>query len=112
LLISNIFFLFILRYAGNLDRGWNDPPVFLSTHSSSQSPAQIGSTAPRRNLLNRRVAFPVTSGTGVVAPNGAAASGLGGEAVPLGTEGMMENKPTTAASRSMKPPVVVGRFKV
>ena len=42
-------------FAGNPDRGWNDPPMF----NYSSRPVQQPST-PKR-LLNKRVAFPATN---------------------------------------------------
>ncbi|XP_041357440.1 steroid receptor RNA activator 1-like [Gigantopelta aegis] len=39
---------------GNLDRGWNDPPMFGFE-------APITTTTPRRNMLNKRVAYPLSS---------------------------------------------------
>ncbi|GAB1604562.1 steroid receptor RNA activator 1-like [Argonauta hians] len=40
---------------GNTDRGWNDPPMF------DYSSINIKQTQPRRNLLNKRVAYPMSN---------------------------------------------------
>ena len=42
-----------------MERGWNDPPEFLYTAESATS------TPPRKNVLNKRVAYPMKSTTSI-----------------------------------------------
>ena len=44
----------VFAIAGNAERGWNDPPVFLNV--GVQNKAE--STSPRKHFLNKRVAHP------------------------------------------------------
>ncbi|PVD35026.1 hypothetical protein C0Q70_06307 [Pomacea canaliculata] len=44
---------------GNPDRGWNDPPVF--DYQSSNNSSTTLSESPRRTVLNKRVAYPLSS---------------------------------------------------
>ena len=46
--------IFILCVSGNIERGWNDPPVFL--HSVTDSKPGESVTPGKRTLLTKRVA--------------------------------------------------------
>ena len=49
---------------GNHDRAWNDPPVF----AYSAATGKTEDSNPRRTLLNKRVAFPLSGGIQPSAP--------------------------------------------
>lgn len=46
---------------GNHDRAWNDPPVFAYTGAPPKT-ENGNSSNPRRTMLNKRVAFPLSGG--------------------------------------------------
>lgn len=48
--------MFRSLFSGNTDPGWNDPPTFSYTESKDLI------KSPKRNLLNKRVAYPVHCG--------------------------------------------------
>lgn len=57
---------------GNLERGWNDPPVFLYNGSVPQTSNAALTT--KRQPLTKRVAFPLTSPSTAIGNAGEAAT--------------------------------------
>jgi len=53
---------------GNHDRAWNDPPVLAYTANAQKSDDGNPVANPRRSLLNKRVAFPLSGGASPSAP--------------------------------------------
>lgn len=51
----NSFHICSIIFAGNTERGWNDPPMF------DYSSVNAKQTYPRRTLLNKRVAYPMSN---------------------------------------------------
>ena len=65
--MSKCHLCLVFQFKGNHDRAWNDPPVFsyqqTTSPDSSKEDSSTTLTNTRKTLLNKRVAFPLSSGS-------------------------------------------------
>ncbi|XP_064609383.1 steroid receptor RNA activator 1-like [Liolophura sinensis] len=89
---------------GNPERGWNDPPVFSFAPSSTNT----AESSPRRTVLNKRVAFPLSGPTNIPASSDSGdGSLLPPESGPPVTSGVLLLPPALDTTTPLPVPLVV-----
>lgn len=74
---------------GNIERGWNDPPVFL--YDAAAPPVTQRDTPVKKHALNKRVAFPGMTGSPTTSSPGTASQ----NSAPTGAAAIADTKEST-----------------